>query len=642
MTPDRPVPVLTRSLMPLPDEALSGFLLRLSHRLGLSPRRIARLTGLIPIGPRGLIPLGHLLAMEPLTLNRFAQATALTPTEAARLTLAGLRDRYPPLKGVGQGQSRTLWPSWTLQTSSRYCPQCLAGDGTVIQNLHGGPWRRTWRLSIAFACPQHRRFLSTTCPTCSRPALHRPEHESLIPRERVILHPAQCRSILAAPSRRRQQLCEARLDNPASSSEEQEVDGQLLALQQRILDMLDPNSPATTTVLGQTTPVARYFADLRLLTTLIQMSWSRAREVAVSITPVDALEASIGHRTADAGQVVEPGAATGRRPSLLFQLPADVHAVAPLLVVADSILISTPATALSLLRPMIDAAAHDRTWKAQWTQQQSGCSPALAQLVAPEIAQASRGADRRRIIGKPGPVRPTDSIQAGLSCKFDHRHIPQYLETTWFKARLSSLTSGETACINPVHLKRTIAIRLVEISERIAPKGGAQLLGCPYSRAQSSRVQVLRWLEDHPDHRDRYQTAVETLIEGLNGASRLIDYGRRRRVLSDWSLSLGDWNRILDARPLPGFTEGISNDRALVGEVSRLAASAFIWARATGGEARLAPAVATDTADPLRRAMVGRAMSVFTFKAKQGGPGILAFQETLDNFTTKLTLHIDA
>jgi hypothetical protein len=146
--------------------------------------------------------------------------------------------------------------------------------------------------------------------------------------------------------------------------------------------------------------------------------------VLVEITPVDALEASIGHRTADAGQAVEPSAATGRRPSLLFQLPADVHAVAPLLVVADSILISTPATALSLLRPMIDTAAHDRTWKAQWTQQQSGCSPALAQLLAPEIAQASHSADRRRITGRPGHIKPADGFQAGLPYSFDHRHIP--------------------------------------------------------------------------------------------------------------------------------------------------------------------------------------------------------------------------
>jgi hypothetical protein len=644
VNPNQPVQTLARSLAPLPDEALSGFLLRLSHRLELSPRRVAQLTGLIPIGPRGLIPLSHLLAMEPPTLNRFAQATALTPAEATGLTLVGLRDRYPPLKAAGHGQSRIQWPSWVLQTSSRYCPQCLTGDGTAIQNLHGGPWRRTWRLSVAFACPRHRRFLSTTCPACSRPALHRPEHESLIPRERVTLHPAQCRSILAAPTRRQQQLCEARLDEPPSSPQEQEVDGQLLAFQQRILDMLDPSLPATATILGQATPVAQYFADLRLLTTLIQMSWSRAREIAASIAPVGALEDSIGHRIAHAGQGAEPGAATERRPSLLFQLPTDVHAIATLLLVADSILISTPATALSLLRPMIDLAIHDRTWKAQWTQQQSGCSPALTQLLAPEITQASHSADRRRIIGKPGHIKPTDSIHAGLSCSFDHRHVPQVLATPWFEARLSPLLSEE-ASISPVHLKRTIAIRLVELSERSGLKAGAERLGCPYTLALSSRVQVLRWLEDQPAHRDRYRAALESLVEGLNNATRPIDYGRRRGVLFGWSLSQRDWNGILDGRSCPSFTEGISGDPALVDDISRLASSAIIWARVTGAEAKLAPAVIGDAGGrPFHRNMVTRAMTVLAYRATQGTgrPGLLTFQRTLDNFATRLMSDIDS
>lgn len=36
---------LPRSLDPLPDEALPGYVLRLAHRLGLSPARVLRLTG---------------------------------------------------------------------------------------------------------------------------------------------------------------------------------------------------------------------------------------------------------------------------------------------------------------------------------------------------------------------------------------------------------------------------------------------------------------------------------------------------------------------------------------------------------------------------------------------------------------------
>ena len=37
---------LPRSLDPLPEESLPGYLLRLAHRLGLAPVRILQLTGL--------------------------------------------------------------------------------------------------------------------------------------------------------------------------------------------------------------------------------------------------------------------------------------------------------------------------------------------------------------------------------------------------------------------------------------------------------------------------------------------------------------------------------------------------------------------------------------------------------------------
>lgn len=640
MTPGQPVPALARSLGPLPDESLPGLLLRLSHRLGLSPRRVAELTGLGISGPRGVLSLGHLLTMDSSTLNRFAQATALTPAEAAALTLAGFR-RYPPLDGLNivyaKSYIRTQWPSWVLQPSSRYCPQCLAGDGTTIQNLHGGSWRRTWRLGVTFACLHHQRLLLTTCPSCAKPASHRSLGESLIPRERVVLHPAQCRSVVDIIGRRRQRLCEARLDE--LPPENPDIDGRFLALQQRIFDMLDPTSPTTTTVLGQTTPVVRYFADLRLISTLIQTSWDRAREVAATIAPIDALDISIEQRTNHAGQAAAPASPAGRSTQSLPQLPTNVSAVAALLLVADSILTSEPSTVRSLLNPVIATASHEHGWKWQWAQQRSACSPVLTELLAAETERVRRP-DRRRI-RKPGPAKPTDSLSTEATYRFNHSHIPQCLETPWCEEQLSSSFS-EDAGINPVHFKRTIAIRLVELSERTGPTAGARRLGSPYSLAAASRVEVLRWLANDPAHQDRYQSALHALVENLNSASHLIDYGRRRQVLSDWSLSQKGWSRILAEQRLPGFTEDTGGDRTLADEVSRLAASAFIWARVTGGEAKIAPAVVAETGGKTsRRAMVGRAMSIYAYRVKQGRPGFLAFQSTLDNFADELTKSID-
>lgn len=55
---------LPRSLAPLPNESLLGFLLRLSHRLDTSPLRLAKATGLTS-QTATRIPTRLLLEMTP-------------------------------------------------------------------------------------------------------------------------------------------------------------------------------------------------------------------------------------------------------------------------------------------------------------------------------------------------------------------------------------------------------------------------------------------------------------------------------------------------------------------------------------------------------------------------------------------------
>ena len=53
--------------------------------------------------------------------------------------------------------------------ATRYCPECLAGDGSAIQESFGGPWLKAWHLPVVFACPAHRRLLEHLCPECGQP-----------------------------------------------------------------------------------------------------------------------------------------------------------------------------------------------------------------------------------------------------------------------------------------------------------------------------------------------------------------------------------------------------------------------------------------------------------------------------------------
>jgi len=197
MSQPRPLP---RSLIPLPGESLPGFLLRLSYRLNQTPARIAELTGLAPHGRSGARLPVTLLADIPEPASRtFAFMTRLDAGEVARLGMSAWQERYPPLiVGPEDGASGRfrLNGQLILTPVTRYCPDCLAGDGSAVQQSFGGPWLKAWHLPVVFACPAHQRLLEHLCPECGQPVRgRRPGTQMLLlPASRVAgLHPAQCR-----------------------------------------------------------------------------------------------------------------------------------------------------------------------------------------------------------------------------------------------------------------------------------------------------------------------------------------------------------------------------------------------------------------------------------------------------------------
>ena len=171
----RPLP---RSLDPLPDESLPGYLLRLAHRLSLTPARLAVLTGLqTPKAPPAVVSSRSLFRLAGPVRDTFALATRLTPAEVDGLCLDSLRDRYPLPRSVWDSRwsvSSIRSDRWVFAPATRYCPQCLAGDDTPVQREHGGPWRKTWHLPVVFACIDHRRLLEHRHQPTASP-LRRPQ-----------------------------------------------------------------------------------------------------------------------------------------------------------------------------------------------------------------------------------------------------------------------------------------------------------------------------------------------------------------------------------------------------------------------------------------------------------------------------------
>src|SRR5260370_1454391 len=294
MPQPRPLP---RSLVPITGESLPGFILRLSFRLNQPPARIAELTGLASDRPSWARMPVILLAGIPETDSRtFARMTWHTGVQAARLGMGTWHERYPPVIASPESKARgarRLDGRLILAPATRYCPECLAGDGSAIQESFGGPWLKAWHLPVVFACPAHRRLLEHLCPECGQVIRgRRPgRNAALLPAMLASgLHPAQYRTEIAQGTGRRPPCCGTRLDQ---DSQRRPAGPGLIVLQDKILGLLDPAGPAATLSAGMPPPPASYFSDLRALALLACSTWPAARHLSPDEDAASAIDPHI-------------------------------------------------------------------------------------------------------------------------------------------------------------------------------------------------------------------------------------------------------------------------------------------------------------------------------------------------------------
>jgi hypothetical protein len=366
----RPRP-LPRSLVPLDDETLPGYILRLSHRLDLEPAQVIDVTGLRPNSTVGTAT--AILGLPEPTLATFARVTRLAQNEASALLMTSLADRYPPLNPWFLGRFGALraivsGEPWVLVSSTRYCNQCLAGDGSAIQDAHGGAWKRAWRLPITFACLTHQRLLAHRCEQCGQ-LIH--NHAGTVGAHGLIthsriggLHPAQCRSPLAAVKpgegkRAMRPACGLRLDRVHDAPLVDTPTLRRLLAVQRDLTMLLEGRRSTAISCGLQTPAPNYFVDLRVVTELLSSSWPAARAFAPSAAIATAVDRTVEARQPETstqrnGRTKTHRAAPHRRPPL----PAD--ACGALLATTMQILgtLKSPDDAAELLAELLE---HDQT-----------------------------------------------------------------------------------------------------------------------------------------------------------------------------------------------------------------------------------------------------------------------------------------
>ncbi len=557
---------LPRSLGPLPDEALPGYLLRLAHRLGLAPARVMQLTGLTASRD------GHQPARRSLMLHldktpaaAFASATRLTATEVAGLCMSSMSGRYPwaaPRATADQWGPRSLASPWLFTAATRYCPQCLAGDGRYIQQQHGGAWQKAWRLPVVFACPAHRRLLEHLCPSCRQPAMSAAPGAPawLIPRAfDGGLHPAQCRAALHPQAAdRHARPCGARLDAPAPAGEDSLVPDDLLALQDRLLQLLSPGEPAAVMSVGQPTTPAQYFADLRLTCSLINGAWPHSRNLITS----PGMTESLGRH------IASMGGARPRRHTVCDAPPLDAHPGAALITAAVRILDGGDLRVLGeLLAPARDGASRKSPrgrWLRRYQRAGHDCSGGFRDALEPLINSFQR-ADRRS--------RGRRALAPQIT--FAPEHIPERLQDDWHYQHFRHI-GGNTRL-----LRRAAALRLVQMAAGGSLAEAAAFLGIDHRYLKASPGSAA--FGDDPA---QFRLAVHALARQLSTTTGLISYKHRRDALQDWCIDPAAWQDIIGQLPP---TKGPFQPE--LSDCKRQFASEAIWARVTQGEHLLAPRI---------------------------------------------------
>lgn len=632
MPAPRPLP---RSLVPIPGESLPGFLLRLSCRLNQPPAGIAELTGLAAdraSGPR--IPVILLAGIPETASSTFTRMTRLTGAQAAQLGMGTWHERYPPVIASPDSKARgarRLDGRLVLAPATRYCPECLAGDGSAIQKSFGGPWLKTWHLPVVFACPVHQRLLEHLCPECGQVIRGRRPGSpaALLPSALAAgLHPAQCRTEIRQGTGRHPACCGARLDQ---GSERRPAGPGLIALQDKILRLLDPDGPAATLSAGMPAPPASYFSDLRALALLACSTWPAARHLSPDEDAASAIDQHIDslRRQAAARHAGSPGDASRARLDFSFP-PTDAAANGGLTHIADRILATSRDDVREQLRFLLPAGTRNagRTrWGLSMARMAIPCSEGLQSAYAPVL----------RTFTRTGPGGRRDAV-----LRPEHwgpENIPAFLPEDWYARHFMPI-----AGVSDRYIRRTAALRIVQMVAGGSLHDAAQFLGIASAGTAWPGYGIYAGAGHvHSGARKQhgplaFENALEALARELdNPATPLANYQSRRQALQTWCIDEDTWTN-LTARlpPGPGPQQPDLGDR------KRQLASIYVWVQVTSGEHLFAPRpIETIMPSSLRKPWTQWTSAWKLLDPGHPGPHYTSLKAELGTIATSLARTID-
>ncbi|MFF3663899.1 TniQ family protein [Streptomyces olivochromogenes] len=566
---------LPRSLAPLPEESLAGYVLRLSHRLRRTPGRTAELCGLLTYR-KDRLSTALLQYLTPEQAGRLAAAARLTSDEVHALTLDSLTGVYPPLTVVRNVRERTQTMAsaqWALDFSSRFCPDCLAGDGSDIQNIHGGAWKLIWHLPVVFACPRHQRILHYRCPQC-RNLLnnHTRTRVNLVKvASRLVEHPLQCRNPVPPISGTGPAvLCASRLDHTPSQGPDGTDLEHLIAFQRRLLARLTP---------GVEVADRDYFSDLIMAIQLIKLSWPLGTHLLPSRPLTDLIDTHV----AEASRLLQASDRSGRRTGFRDP-PTDPAQCGALLLAAEALLApADPAELREHIQPLVKemnsrASAY-------------GAQIARSMDISPRLSRAMAA----RTYGSQGH-RNLHAYTRDYTLDHVPAHLPLDWYRTYFGGFLDQLPPTTRRAGWERVLRQAASLRLAQLVTGVPWTTCAAELGSTKSIAAKILTRLGHELQT-PGLWPDFEARVDQIADRLEADPNRIDYGQRRRALATWTMPEKHWRAL---------TAGIPRLRRLHERADADLGTVLTYCQVTQGHYLHSPTIQARPRGAARAALVGK------------------------------------
>ena len=375
-------------------------------------------------------------------------------------------------------------------------------------------------------------------------------------------HPACCGARLDQDSRRR----------PAGPG--------LIALQDKILGLLDPGGPAATLSAGMPAPPASYFSDLRALALLACSTWPAARHLSPGEDAASAIDQHIDslRQQAAARHAGSPPDASRTRLDFSFP-PADAAASGGLAHIADRILAGSRDDVREQLLLLLPFGTRKRRPEPLGPQHDPDGDPVLR---GPAGRLRSRPADLHQDRRPPGPARrcpPPWALGTGEHPGFPARRLvrPPLHADRRRQRPVHPADSGAPARPDGRRRLPQRCRRSFWESHQPAPPGPAtastpeQATSTPAPGSNTApSASRTRWKPSHANSTTR-QRHWSTTSPG-------------DRPCRTWCIDKDTWTS-LTARlpPVPGPQQPDLGDR------KRQLASIYVWVQVTSGEHLFAP-----------------------------------------------------